>query len=80
MLILLQGWGSVVGLLGAGLIAWVFQAMGAPEAIGLVVAGAALTVFGYLLNDADGSRHRIFWVPIQWWGLLTVGAAFVAVA
>jgi len=76
-MILLQGWGALVGLLGMGVIAAGLQSVTGSRAASFFLAGAALGVFGWWLTSQDGSKHSIFWVPIQYWGIAIALGALV---
>jgi hypothetical protein len=95
-MIVFSGWGSIVGLVGAGGLLWLTQAItGSPRFAG-VLAGAALAAFGWWIHAQPGrefidvqsgatvmqrTRHTLFWIPIQYWGLLVmVGGIFGAYA
>lgn len=74
-----HGWGPLPGLVGAGLIGLLLQKLGLGVGASLAIAGLALTAFGWWLNAGEpkGRQHRLFWLPLQWTGVLVV---LVAVA
>lgn len=71
-MIIFQGWGAIVGLIGAGLIGAAFTGITGNDAVGGVVGGLVLTAFGFFFNVLGGESYRIFWIPIQYIGILAV--------
>lgn len=95
-MIVFSGWGSITGLVGAGIVLWLTQTVTGSPRLGGVIAGAALAAFGWWIHAQPGRelidvqsgatfmdrpRHTLFWIPIQYWGLvIMVGGIFGAYA
>lgn len=74
-MMLLQGWGALVGLLGMGVLGAGLESVTGSRAASFFLAGAALAAFGWWLTTQDDAKHSIFWVPIQYWGIaIAIGA------
>lgn len=80
MLIMLvfQGHGGFTACLIAGVIAIGLGALGAPAVVAYGLAGAAMFGFGFWLNQNDDEEHSLFWIPIQYWGIVVAIAGFFA--
>lgn len=76
-MIFLQGWGALVGLIGTVLIGAGLESMTGSRAASYAVAGLALAAFGWWLTTRDDDRHAVFWIPIQYLGLLIAVGALV---
>lgn len=92
-MIVFSGWGSIVGLFGAGLVAMLIESTTGSLGAATVLAGVVLAGFGWWVNGLPGrelvdpdtgeavvlrTRHTLFWIPIQYWGLVLVPAGFFA--
>lgn len=81
-MLILSGWGSIAGLVITVAVGALLEAITGSRAISYFIGGLAMAAFGLWLNhiyEADehgkGTRHSIFWVPIEYWGgLIAVGA------
>jgi len=84
-MLLFSGWGSIAGLVGAGLVFWLSEAITSSERFAAIVAGVALFAFGWWLHAQPDrilvdsateqevvlrERHTIFWIPVQYWGVV----------
>lgn len=78
MIIIFQGWGALVCAVAAGLIGLALEGVTGSYGLAYTVAGLVLTALGVFFNVLGGDRLRIFWVPIQYWGILVVIGALVA--
>ena len=91
-MLVFSGWGSLGGLVIAGVVFWLIEAVTSSERLAAVVAGLALFVLGLLLHaqpdrvlqdSATGEevvlreRHTLFWIPIQYWGIVIAIGGFV---
>lgn len=76
-MVLFQGWNTLVGLIGCGLIGAGLEAMTGSRTFGYAVAGLALLGFGYYVNSVLDEDNRLFWIPIQFWGVVVVLGALV---
>lgn len=73
-MIIIQGWGALVGLIGVAAIGAALDALGAARGLSYALGGVALAAFGWLVN-ANGPHHRLFGIPLQYWGLvIAIGA------
>lgn len=76
-MIIFHGWGAVVGLFGAALIGVGLESAGIGRIAAWAVAAVALFAFGWFVNERDEGRHRLFWIPVQWWGPVILIASFI---
>lgn len=76
-MIVFHGWGALVGVVLSGLIGLALIEITGSYAFSCVVMGIALTGWGLFFNVLGGERWRIFWVPVQYWGVLVVIGALL---
>ncbi len=69
-MIIVQGWASFAGLLIAVLVGAGLQSVVDSRAVAYAFGGAAMAAFGWWINQQDQQRHQIFWLPIQYWGVI----------
>lgn len=74
-MIVVQGWASFVGLLVAAVVGSQLEGVMDSRAVAYGIGGLAMAVFGLWINLFDENRHRIFWIPIQFWGLIITAGA-----
>lgn len=75
LLIFYRGWKSLAGLFGCGLIGMALEAATGSRTLAYVIAGIALGGFGYYVNEVLEEDNRLFWLPIQYLGvIIAIGA------
>lgn len=74
-MIVFSGWATLVGFVGAAVLGGALVSVTDSRAASYAVAGAALAAFGWWINMVDVDRHRLFWIPIEYWGVaIAIGA------
>lgn len=69
-MLVFQGHGGFIACLIAGVVAVGLGAMGAPAVVTYGLAGAAMVAFGFWINGSSDEQHTLFWIPIQYWGIV----------
>lgn len=77
-MLMFQGNGGFIACLIAGAVAIGLGGLGFSSIIAYGLAGAAMAGYGYWINNQSDEQHSLFWVPIQYWGIVVaVSGLFV---